>query len=254
MTRMEQLAFLIHALAPKIVIPDDGEARWQLFRALMNVREPAPVDDAFLTVQDALLRHENAAKGITDIDNLHPVTDRLYLWQGDITTLRVDAIVNAANSRMLGCFCPCHSCIDNAIHTYAGVQLRLACAELMEEQGVPERAGRAKITRGYNLPSRYVLHTVGPVVSGQPTARDRAELASCYRACLMLAAEQGVRSIAFCCISTGEYHFPNESAAEIALKVTEAFLKSNSEMRIVFNVFLDKDHAIYDRLLRRNRH
>ena len=173
----------------------------------------------------------------------------LYLWQGDITTLAVDAIVNAANSAMLGCFVPCHGCIDNAIHSAAGVQLRLECARIMAQQA-EEPTGRAKITRAYNLPCRYVLHTVGPIIDGQVTRQDRELLASCYRSCLELAATYGLKSIAFCCISTGEFHFPNELAAEIAIRTVKAFQQQNpNRMEVIFNVFKDCDYEIYKKLL-----
>ena len=175
----------------------------------------------------------------------------LYLWQGDITTLKCDAIVNAANSGMTGCYAPNHRCIDNAIHTFAGVQLRLACAEIMERQGCPEPTGQAKITPAFNLPCRYILHTVGPIVDESPTARDCAQLESCDRACLTLAAENRLESIAFFCISTGEFHFPNEQAAQIAVQTVKTFLNQKSSVKkVIFNVFKDLDREIYARLLR----
>ena len=175
---------------------------------------------------------------------------RLVLWQGDITRLKADAIVNAANSALLGCFHPCHGCIDNAIHSAAGLQLREACFQLMQAQGRPEPNGRAKLTRGYNLPASYVLHTVGPIVRGRVTGRDRAELTACYRACLELAAEHHLRSVAFCCISTGEFHFPNREAAQLAVAaVTEFLQQTTSIQKVIFNVFKDADAAIYRALL-----
>ena len=219
-------------------------------RSLMNVRPPAPVSEAFLDVQGAYLEERLAERGITSLNDLTPVRPGLYLWQGDITTLAVDAIVNAANSRMLGCFVPCHSCIDNAIHTYAGMQLRLECARIMEKQEGAEPAGKAKITKAYHLPCRYVLHTVGPIIDGEVTQAERDMLASCYRSCLNLAAANELHSVAFCCISTGEYHFPNTMAAEIAIETVEAWRKQNKEpIEVVFNVFKDCDYAIYKRLL-----
>ena len=172
------------------------------------------------------------------------------MWKGDITTLKCDGIVNAANSQMLGCFCPNHGCIDNAIHTYAGVQLRLECARIMGAQGREEPAGRAKITQAYNLPCSYVLHTVGPIVYGKLTEQNKTDLANCYRSCLKLAEDCGLRSIAFCCISTGEFCFPNEIAAQIAVGTVDEYKKqSGSKIKVVFNVFKEKDHAIYKRLL-----
>lgn len=249
MTQTQQLAYLIHALDPRLALPDDPEARWRLFRSLVNIRQPLPVSEEFLRVQDALLQGMLPARGITDCSSLVPIRENLYLWQGDITTLRTDAIVNAANSQMLGCFSPCHGCIDNAIHTYAGVQLRLACAALMASQGHPEPTGRAKLTPAYNLPSQYILHTVGPIVANRPTEEDRTLLASCYHACLTLAAEKQLRSVAFCCISTGVFHFPNREAAEIAIASVTSFLRDHPDMSIVFNVFTDADFAIYQELL-----
>ena len=187
----------------------------------MNIRPPAPVSQDFLNVQDAYLQERLVERGITRVDALKPERPGLYLWQGDITTLAADAIVNAANRQMLGCFVPCHGCIDNAIHTYAGVQLRLECAGIMDGQQEAEDVGKAKITKAYNLPCRYVLHTVGPIISGTVAQADREALASCYCACLDLAAAHNLHSVAFCCISTGEFH-----------------------------VFKDCDYAIYQRLLR----
>ena len=223
----------------------------RLLRSLMNLRPPMPLDPAFLRPQDKLLSTEREEKGVVDGDRLPgtPSDQRLALWQGDINRLKVDAIVD--NSALLGCFCPCHGCIDNAIHSAAGLQLRDECGHIMKAQGHPEPAGRAKLTEGYNLPARYVLHTVGPVVGRQTTARDRADLASCYRSCLELAAEHGLKSVAFCCISTGEFHFPNQEAAEIAVRTVREFLEqqTTSVERVIFNVFKDLDAAIYRRLL-----
>lgn len=225
MNIIESLAILIKELNPSAEIPQSDVEKRQLFRALCNVRAPKPLSSDFLRIQDAMLRQMISAKGITDIRSLHPVNKDLYLWQGDITTLRVDAIVNAANSSLLGCFVPCHGCIDNAIHTFAGVQLRLECAEIMEKQGQPEPTGCAKITNAYNLPCRHVLHTVGPTVNDLLTEQHREQLSNCYRACLALAAKHGLQSIAFCCISTGEFHFPNRAAAEIAVQTVQEYQK-----------------------------
>ncbi|MCC8128816.1 MAG: protein-ADP-ribose hydrolase, partial [Clostridiales bacterium] len=201
-------------------------------------------------VQDAYLQEATRQKGITDIADLTPVQKGLYLWRGDITTLRCGAIVNAANSQMLGCFCPNHGCIDNAIHTYAGVQLRAACAELMDRQGHEEATGAAKITPAFNLPCDYVLHTVGPIVGYRLTSRDRALLASCYRSCLELAEENGIQSVAFCCISTGEFHFPNDKAAEIAVRTVKEYREqTHSKIEVIFNVFKDIDLQLYRSLL-----
>ena len=175
---------------------------------------------------------------------------RISLWQGDITTLHCDAIVNAANSALLGCWQPCHSCIDNIIHSLSGVQLRIRCNEIMQEQGHEEPTGRAKITPAYNLPCRYVLHTVGPIIAGPLRRQDCEALADCYRSCLELAASNGVQSIAFCCISTGVFHFPQEKAAEIATETVLRFLETDTSIRqVIFNVFTDRDRNIYRNLL-----
>ena len=232
-------------------IPADADTQWQLLRGLLNIREPRRIGTDFLQIQDAYLQEETAAKGITDAADLMPLQPGLYLWQGDITTLKCDAIVNAANSDMTGCYCPNHSCIDNAIHTYAGVQLRLACAEIIDRQGHPEPTGQAKITTAFDLPCRYVLHTVGPIINGRVTKADKELLSSCYRSCLELAAEKGLESVAFCCISTGEFHFPNQLAAEIAVQTVKEFLQTPTSIKkVIFNVFKDMDKKIYERLLR----
>lgn len=228
---------------------DTGKQRY-LLRALLNVRPPNPISQDFISVQDQYLREEAAHLFITDGDAIPSVPGNaaLSLWQGDITTIRVDAIVNAANSGMLGCFVPCHSCIDNVIHTHAGIQLRLACEALMAQQGHEEPTGSAKITQGYNLPCKHVIHTVGPIVSAEVTQHQEAQLASCYRACLDLAVKHSLQSIAFCCISTGEFHFPKERAAEIAVETVTAYLKKHT-IKVIFNVFTQSDQTIYSRLL-----
>ena len=259
MTQAERRRYLIQALLEErpeyadIQIPPDVPEQKRLLRSLFNVRMPRSISEDFLKVQDAYLQEEIRRKGITGLDSLHPVREGIYLWQGDITTLRCDAIVNAANSGMLGCFVPCHGCIDNAIHTFAGVQLRLACARIMDEQGRQEETGGAKLTPAFNLPCRYILHTVGPIVSGRLTQRDCDLLASCYRSCLELAEENHIKSVAFCCISTGEFHFPNRQAAEIAVNTVMEFKeKTPSNMEVIFNVFKDMDAAIYRALLQQN--
>ena len=236
--------------------PCEETAQRRLLRSLMNVRPPMLLDPEFVVAQDELLSAEREKKGVADVDTL-PVTAahaKIAVWQGDITRLKVDAIVDADNSALLGCFCPCHGCIDNAIHSAAGLQLRDECSRIMQAQGHPEPNGKAKITGGYNLPARYVLHTVGPIVQGRVTRQDRAELASCYRSCLELAAERGLSSVAFCCISTGEFHFPNQDAAEIAVKTVTEFLQQNTTIqKVIFNVFKDTDAQIYRNLLGENR-
>ena len=261
MDRREQVQYLNQTLLAEMpqyreqaeAFPVDAFSQRRLLRSLMNVRPPMPLAPKFLEVQDALLSAEREEKGVVNGDALPPTAGdpRLVLWQGDITRLRADAIVDADNSALLGCFAPCHGCIDNAIHSAAGLQLRDACAEIMRAQGHPEPAGRAKLTCAYNLPARYVLHTVGPIVGRWVTWKDRRELAACYRACLELAAEQGLRSVAFCCIATGEFRFPNREAAEIAVRTVRDFLdrQAASIERVIFNVFKDLDKDLYRGLL-----
>ncbi len=257
MTQDERLKFLLHYLLNErkeyanIHVPDSISEKRRLLRSLMNVRPPVPASMEFLAVQDAYLQERLSERGITRLGDLTPVRPGVYLWQGDITTLAVDAIVNAANSQMLGCFVPCHGCIDNAIHTYAGVQLRIECARVMSAQKEEEPTGGAKITKAYNLPCHSVLHTVGPIVYGSVTQTDRELLASCYRSCLELAAEYGLHSVAFCCISTGEFHFPAELAAKIAIGTVREWQQQNPDkIEVIFNVFKDSDYEIYRRLLR----
>lgn len=259
MNQSERRLFLIQSLlrerpsCQKQIIPTDSERQKILLRGLMNVRNPHPVSPEFLETQDTYLWEETAQKGITDIRDLPPMQPGLYLWQGDITTLKCDAIVNAANSGLTGCYIPNHRCIDNAIHSYAGVELRLACEAIITAQGHPEPTGRAKITPAFNLPCKYVLHTVGPIIGSQVTDRDKALLASCYRSCLELAAMYDLESVAFCCISTGEFHFPNDLAAEIAVGTVKEFLKQQTSVKkVIFNVFKDLDRQIYRRLLGEN--
>jgi len=231
-------------------IPEDAGEQKRLLRGLMNVRPAAPLDGELLRVQDEYLREAIAEKGVTDISSLTPAEEGIFLWQGDITTLRCDAIVNAANSGMTGCYQPCHGCIDNCIHTYAGMQLRLRCAELMEAQGHEEPTGQAKVTPAYNLPCKYVIHTVGPIVNGRLTQRHEEQLASCYRSCLELAEANGCGSIAFCCISTGVFGFPQRRAAEIAVQSVRSHrAERNRDTEVIFNVFKDADREIYRELL-----
>ena len=231
-------------------IPRDAERQKILLRSLMNVRHPAAIGKRFLEVQDAYLQEERTAKTITRLSELSPVQEGIYLWRGDITTLECGAIVNAANSGMTGCYQPCHNCIDNCIHTYAGVQLRLKCAEMMAQQGYEEPTGQAKITPAYNLPCDYVIHTVGPIVRGELTREHCELMESCYRSCLELADENNVESIAFCCISTGVFMFPNEKAAEIAVRTVQEYkAETGSEIEVVFNVFTEQDERIYRKLL-----
>lgn len=258
MTHSEKRLYLIKELLSELPqyrdmeIPDNAEEQKRLLRSLMNIRSPRPIGTEFLKVQDEYLNEEVREKGITDSDTLpvSPVNSRLVLWQGDITTLKIDAIVNAANSALRGCFIPCHSCVDNIIHSVSGIQLRLTCDKLMTEQGYDEPTGKAKITPAFNLPCRYVLHTVGPIVSGILTKKHCEQLADCYRSCLELASENDLKSIAFCCISTGEFHFPQKKAAEIAVQTVTDFLQTDKRIeKVVFNVFKQKDYDIYKRLL-----
>lgn len=252
MTQAERRIFLIRWLLDEhpryrgTQIPPGEEEQRRLLRSLLNVRRPRPAGEDFLRVQDAYLRTETAAKGVTDAADLPSAREGLYLWRGDVTTLRCGAIVNAANSGMTGCYIPCHGCIDNAIHTYAGVQLRLKCAQIMQAQGYEEPVGRAKLTPAYNLPCECILHTVGPMIVDRVTPRDREALAACYRACLELAGENGIESVAFCCISTGEFRFPRELAAEIAVDTVERY---RGDIKVIFNVFKEADYAVYARLL-----
>ena len=231
---------------------DDVDELWAVFRALVNTRQPIAAEPAWLAMQDELLQGIIAVAGVSTIDDAtpSPADPRLRLWRGDITTFAVDAIVNAANSQMLGCWVPGHHCIDNAIHTFAGVQLRAECARIMDAQGHEEPTGEAKITPAYNLPAKHVIHTVGPIADGHPTDLHRKQLASCYGSCLDLAAENGLASIAFCCISTGIFGFPQKDAADIAVATVRGWLDdSGSDMTVVFNVFLQADEAIYRSML-----
>ena len=230
----------------------NSDELWDAFRALVNTRQPWPANESFLIEQDELLQGLIAESGIHDMDEASssPLDSRLSLWRGDITTLAVDAIVNAANSQMLGCWVPGHYCIDNAIHTFAGVQLRIECNQIMQAQGHEEPTGLAKITDAYNLPAKRVIHTVGPIANGRPTDMHREQLASCYRSCLGLAAENNLHSIAFCCISTGVFGFPQREAAIIAVQTVREWLDAhNVDMKVIFNVFGAKDESIYQDLL-----
>lgn len=258
MNQDERRLFLIEYLLNEdtrlreITIPNDVQGQRDLLRSLMNVRMPKPIDNEFLIVQDEYLHKRNAERGITDSCDLRPVAsdERLFIWQGDITTLRCDAIVNACNSQMLGCFTPMHSCIDNFIHTYAGVQLRLKMNEIMTKQGHEEPTGQAQITEGYNLPAKFILHTVGPIIHQEVTEEDEKMLASCYRECLKLASQSGVESIAFCCLSTGIFRFPQQKAAEIAVNTVKNFLAACTGIKqVIFNVFKDEDLEIYRGIL-----
>ena len=270
---MNRLDYLIEYLLKEdpqyseLQIPETIGEKRDLFRALRNVRWPKPISDEFLRLQDEELQEQLLEKGVVDLSQLStlnsslsttlnskPSTLNFTLWQGDITRLKVDAIVNAANSQMLGCFHPLHKCIDNAIHSAAGVQLREECYQQMLQQGHEESTGQAKITKAYNLPCKYVIHTVGPIISnGIPTEFQQKQLASCYRSIMSCADENHLESVAFCCISTGEFRFPNGLAAEIAVQTVKDYLAEHpdsSVKQLVFNVFKEVDKRIYEGILK----
>ena len=248
---MEKLDYLIKTLNSEIVIPETKQEKKDLFRTLMNIWKVSELPAEFYEVQDEYLRGVLKVKGITKLEELTEIEENIYLWQGDITTLEVDAIVNAANKALLGCFIPHHRCIDNAIHTQAGLQLRKECDEIMKEQGTFEKTGQAKITAGYNLPAKHVIHTVGPIIYRVVEDDDKELLASCYRNCIKVALENNLKSIAFCCISTGEFRFPNDLAAGIAVAEVKKFFRENpnADLKVVFNVFKDLDKKLYEELL-----
>lgn len=259
MNQEERRKFLIeallreHSVFSEKEIPKETDRQKMMLRGLMNVRSPKIISERFLEVQDAYLQEELKKKRITSLSQLQPVQKEIYIWRGDITTLKCGAIVNAANSGMTGCYQPCHNCIDNCIHTWAGVQLRLSCHELMTRQGYEEPVGTAKITLSYNLPCDYVIHTVGPMVVGNLTRRHCEQLQSCYRSCLRLADENKIKSIAFCCISTGVFMFPNKEAAELAVRTVQEYKeKTGSRIEVIFNVFTEQDERIYRELLQGN--
>ena len=248
---MEKLDFLIKTLNSEVEIPETEQEKKDLFRTLMNIWKVSELPSEFYEVQDEYLQEILNAKGITRLEDLTEIDENIYIWQGDITTLKVDAIVNAANKALLGCFIPHHRCIDNAIHTQAGLQLRRECDEIMKEQGTFEKTGQAKITAGYNLPAKHVIHTVGPIIYRVVEDDDKELLASCYRNCLKVSLKNNLKSIAFCCISTGEFRFPNDLAAEIAVAEVKKFLRENptADLKVVFNVFKNLDKKLYEELL-----
>ena len=246
--------------------PPDAYGKKRILRSLMNIRMPRMMPADVLEIQDEYLRERNRANGIVGLSDIptagslgskSPFADVLSIWQGDITRLAVDAIVNAANSQMLGCFIPMHTCIDNCIHTYAGIQLRAECDRQMT--ALRERYGRdyeqptavPMLTDGYNLPAKKVVHIVGPIVQGALTEDLEEGLADCYRNTLELCLENGLRSVAFCCISTGVFHFPNKRAAEIAVRTVTEWLSARpgSMERVIFNVFKDEDREYYEKEL-----
>ncbi len=258
MTQQERLIYLVKGLVAEykekhnehIDIPMNEEEQFNLFRALCNIRPAGSMPAEWMKIQDEYLTELAREKGIVTINDMEKRAPQIYLWQGDITRLSVDAIVNAANNQLLGCFAPNHRCIDNAIHTFAGIELRMACSRMIEYMDMPEKTGVARKTYGFNLPAKHVIHTVGPIIYDSLTDIDREQLASCYRSCLELAHAYSLQSIAFCCISTGEFRFPNEEAAQIAIDTVRTYLKeTNSKIQVVFNVFKDIDYDIYNKLL-----
>ena len=261
MTQTKRRLFLIEYLlsesGERIGIPTDEYNQKRLLRSLFNIRMPKDTSAEFLKIQDAYLQEENRRKGITDLADLEPVQDGIYLWQGDITTLKCGAVVNAANSQMLGCFNPCHGCIDNAIHTFAGIQLRAECSRKMDQlraeygRDYEQPTAVPMLTDGYNLPARKVIHIVGPIVSGPLTEELEQDLADCYTNTLDLCPGNGIRSVAFCCISTGVFRFPNRRAAEIAVRTVTEWLDGHpdSVRRVIFNVFKEEDKRYYEQEL-----
>lgn len=246
-------------------VGDSYEEKRRALRALMNIRMPRNMAEDVLKIQDEFLTEEAREKGIVSLSEIPtvreqygskvPYGDKLSVWQGDITRLSVDAIVNAANAQMLGCFVPCHKCIDNAIHSAAGIRLRAECSHYMNGRkrqlgsNYEEPTGQAVLTKGYNLPAEHVIHTVGPIVIWQLTNELKKDLENCYRNILKCCIENGISSVAFCCISTGEFHFPNEEAAKIAVKTVTRFLSEHEQEleRVIFNVFKEEDRKIYER-------
>lgn len=249
-------------------VGESYEEKRMTLRSLMNVRMPGLMKEDVVKIQDEFLSQEAREKGIVTVSSIptiaqqyassHPFAEQISIWQGDITRLQAGAIVNAANSQMLGCFAPCHRCIDNAIHSAAGIELREECSHYMSRRKMQygpryeEPTGQAVLTKGYNLPAESVIHTVGPIVWGGLTESLRQDLGNCYENVLKCCVENGIRSVAFCCISTGEFHFPNDEAAKIAVETVTGFLKKHSPDfdRIIFNVFKDADRKLYEEALK----
>ena len=257
-THGEQRIWLIEQLlaertdASDLKIPSDEKEQKDLLRGLMNIRMPDPVSDEFLKVQDEYLTEENQAAGIVRLEDLSPFgsDERIYLLQGDMSRLAVDAVVNPANSGFTGCYQWLHSCLDNILGSKAGIELRLCCHDIIRKQGHPEPTGQAKITPAFNLPAKHIIHTVGPIVQHRLTKQNEEDLASCYLSILKLADENGLSSVAFCCISTGVFMVPNERAAEIAVRTVKKYLDAaGSGIRVIFNVFKDIDYLFYKYLL-----
>lgn len=262
-TQEQRLNFLVEEFKAdsdeykNLETPEDTEGKRRILRSLMNIRMPKKMPVAVMSVQDEYLRERVLDKGVVNLSEIPAIRDGISIWQGDITRLAVDAIVNAANSQMLGCFVPMHTCIDNCIHTFAGIQLREECNRQMKELRI--KYGRhyeqptavPMLTDGYNLPAKKVIHIVGPIVQYKLTPEIEKDLADCYRNALDMCLENGLKSVAFCCISTGVFHFPNKRAAEIAVNTVSDWVNEHpGEMeRVIFNVFKDEDREIYERLL-----
>ncbi len=260
MNHDEQRIWLIKQLLAErsdvadVEIPSGEKEQKDLLRGLMNIRMPDPISEEFLKIQDEYLTAENEAEGIVRLEDLTPIGSdaRIYLWQGDMSRLAVDAVVNPANSGFTGCYQWLHSCLDNILGSKAGIQLRLYCNDIIEKQGYPEPTGGAKITPAFNLPAKFIIHTVGPIVQHVLTKQNEDDLASCYRSILKLADEKGLSSVALCCISTGVFMFPNERAAEIAVATVKEYLDTTgSGLKVLFNVFKDIDLLFYQNLLNR---
>lgn len=249
----EMLAVLLEERNEIAAFSYPYKVKRDLIWGYLNQRLPNPVSQRFLDIQDKLFQSETVENGIVDASSFE-YEGGIALWQGDITRLNIDAIVNAANNSLLGCFIPHHKCIDNVIHSRAGVQVRIDCSKVMGAQGEPEPAGCAKITLAYNLPSKYIIHTVGPMVGLSVTDEDRRVLRNSYISSLNLAKEMGLKSIAFCCISTGIFGFPGDEAAAIAIGAVKNWLfEKGSDMRVVFDVFLDRDLEIYKDVLKNTK-
>lgn len=240
-----------------LVTPKDTEGKRRILRSLMNIRMPKVLSDEVLAVQDEYLAGRAEEKGIVRLSDIPVIRNGLSIWQGDITRLAVDVIVNAANSQMLGCFVPMHTCIDNCIHTFAGVQLRAECNRQMNQlrmrygKDYEQPTAVPMITDAYNLPAKKVIHIVGPIVQNQLTPYLENKLADCYRNTLDLCLENDLKTVAFCCISTGVFHFPNKRAAQIAIRTVDGWLSQHpgAMERVIFNVFKDEDREYYEELI-----
>ena len=260
MTQTERLNYLVEEFKKDSVrykdleTPPSTEGKRRILRSLMNIRMPGPLPAGVMEVQDEYLVGRAREKGIVRLSDIETVRDGISIWQGDITRLAVDAIVNAANSQMLGCFVPMHTCIDNCIHTFAGIQLRAQCSRQMEHlrslygSDYEQPTAVPMLTDAYNLPAKKVIHIVGPIVSGRLTPDLEKDLADCYRNTLDLCAENELKSVAFCCISTGVFHFPNDRAAAIAAETVQKWLADHPGKinRVIFNVFKDEDRKYYE--------